>query len=280
MINAERVNRYRTPRRPGDSGSRDIMTAAPTADQVAPSEDDLKQDVNRRTARIAGVWFAITFIASIPALLLYGPVLDHAHYILGTGADTRIELGALLEIITAIANIATAVVLFPILRRVSESIALGYVAIRIVEGTIIVLGLISLLAVVTLRQDIGGAAAADSSSLDVAGRSLVAFHEWTRLLGPQFCAGLGNGILLGYLMYKSGLVPRRMALLGLIGGPLAFAGGILVLFGAFDNGSAPLFLITLPEILWEASLTIWLLVKGFRPAPILSRGASPALQTS
>lgn len=235
---------------------------------------------SRKTALIAGVWFAITFIASIPALLLYEPIRDHADYILGAGADTRIEFGALLEIITAVANIATAVVLFPILKRVSESIALGYVATRIFEGTIIGVGLISLLAVVTLRQDIGGAGAADSGSLEIAGRSLVAFHDWTRVLGPQFCAGFGNGILLGYLMYKSGLVPRGMALLGLIGGPLAVVGGILLLFGAFDNGSAPLFLITVPEILWEASLTIWLIVKGFRPSPILSGDPSPSLQTS
>jgi hypothetical protein len=234
----------------------------------------------RRTAFIAGVWFAITFIASIPALLLYDPVLNDADYILGAGADTRIELGALLEIITAIANIATAVVLFPILRRVSESIALGYVATRIVEGTIIVVGVISLLSVLTLRQDFAEAGGADSGSLNIAGQSLVAFHEGTRLLGPQLCAGFGNGILLGYLMYVSGLVPRRMALLGLIGGPLAVAGGILVLFGAFDPFSAPLFLITVPEILWEASLTIWLIVKGFRPSPILSGDASPVLQTS
>ena len=160
--------------------------------------------------------------------------------------------------------------LFPILKRQSESIALGYVASRVLESTIIVVGLVSLLSVVTLRQDVGGAGAADSGSLVIAGRSLVAFHDWTFLLGPQFCAGFGNGVLLGYLMYRSGLVPRRMALLGLIGGPLAFLGGILVLFGAFDPGSAPLFAFTALEIAWEASLGIYLIVKGFKPAPILS----------
>ena len=236
---------------------------------------------SRRTAPYAGLWFAGTFVFSIPAGLLYDPVLTDVNYILGAGADTRIELGAFLEIITAIANIATAVVLFPILRRQSESIALGYVAARTVESIIILVGVVAVMSVVTLRQDFAGAGGADSGSLNIAGQSLVAFHEWTRLLGPQFCAGFGNGILLGYLMYKSGLVPRRMALLGLIGGPLAVAGGgILVLFGAFDPFSAPLFLITVPEILWEASLTIWLIVKGFRPSPILPGDASPLLQTS
>jgi len=223
---------------------------------------------SRRTALIAGLWFAGTFVFSIPALFFYDPVLNDADYILGAGTDTRTELGAFLEILTAICNIATAVVFFPILRRVNEAVALGYVALRIVESTIIVIGLISLLSVVTLREDFAGAGG-DSGALGMAGQTLVAFHEWTRVLGPQFCAGFGNGILLGYLMYKSGLVPPRMALLGLIGGPLAVAGGTAVLFGVLEAGSPGLFLLTALEILWEASLTIFLIVKGFRPSPIL-----------
>jgi hypothetical protein len=223
---------------------------------------------SRRTALVAGLWFAGTFVFSIPALFFYDPVLNDAYYILGAGADTRTEFGAFLEVLTAICNIATAVVLFPILRRVNEAIALGYVALRIVESTIIVIGLISLLSVVTLREDLAGAGG-DSGALGMAGQTLVTFHEWTRILGPQFCAGFGNGLLLGYLMYKSGLVPPRMALLGLIGGPLAVAGGTAVLFGALEAGSPGLFLLTAPEILWEVSLTIYLIFKGFRPSPIL-----------
>jgi Domain of unknown function (DUF4386) len=156
-------------------------------------------------------------------------------------------------------------VLFPILKRRSESIALGYVASRIVESMIIVAGIVSVLSVVKLRQDIGGAAGASSASLDSVGRSLVAFHDWTFLLGPQFCAGIGTGMLLGYLMYMSELVPRRMALLGVIGGPLALLGGILVLFGTLKAGGGPLFLITALEIAWEASLGIYLIVNGFAP---------------
>jgi hypothetical protein len=170
-------------------------------------------------------------------------VLNDADYILGAGADTRTEVGAFLEILLAIANIATAVVLFPILRRVKEAVALGYVALRIMESAIIAIGLISLMVVVTLRADFAGAGG-DSAALGIAGQTLVAFHEWTRILGPQFCAGFGNGILLGYLLYTSRLVPPPMALLGLIGGPLAFAGGTAVLFGALEAGSPGLFLLT------------------------------------
>lgn len=225
---------------------------------------------SRRTALVAGLWFAGTFVFAIPAGLLYDPILTDAAYILGTGADTRIELGALLEVLLAVSGIATAVVFYPVLKRQNEAVALGYVAARTVESIIILVGVVAVLSVVILRQDIGGAGAADPATLEIAGRTLVTFHEWTRLLGPQFCAGFGNGILLGYLMYTSRLVPRRMALLGLVGGPLAVAGGILVVLGAIElePGSAPLFLFTVPEALWEASLTIYLIVKGFRPSPI------------
>jgi hypothetical protein len=219
----------------------------------------------RKTALVAGVFFVVTFVTSIPALLLYGPLLDHADYILGPGADTRISVGALLEVLLAIANIGTAVTLFPVLKRQNEAVSLGYVATRVVESTIIVAGIVSVLTVVTLRQDFAGTGA-DAASLTLAGKSLVAFHDWTFLFGPAFCAGFGNGLLLGYLMYRSGLVPRRMALLGLVGGPLCFASGTAVLFGAYEQTDASAFLVTLPEIVWEASLGIWLIVKGFKPS--------------
>lgn len=226
----------------------------------------------QRTARIAGIWFILTFVFSIPAALLYGPVLDDAGYVLGGGGTTRVQLGAFLEILTAIANIATAVVLFPILRRVSEGIALGYVAVRIVESTIIVLGVASLLTLVALHE---GRAAPGGIGLVTVGQSVVALKDQTFLLGPAFCAGFGNGLLLGYLMYRSALVPRPMALIGLIGGPIAFATATAVLFGAYEQQSPVNFLFTLPEIVWEASLGIWLVVKGFRPVPVITGEGHP-----
>ena len=230
----------------------------------------------RRVALIAGVWFAITFLASIPALLLYEPLLKHHNYILGGGADTRIAVGASLEIILVIANIATAVVLYPILKRQSQSVSLGYVASRTIESAVIAVGIVSGLSLVTLRQDVGGAGAANSASLVLAGRSLVAVHDWTFLLGPAVCAGFGNGVLLGWMMYRSGLVPRGMAMLGLIGGPLIFASAIAVVLGAYDNGTSVNSLLSVPEIAWEASLTVYLIVKGFRPSPILGPDVAAA----
>jgi hypothetical protein len=219
----------------------------------------------RKLARIAGVLFVITFITSIPALLLYGPVLNHTGYIVGAGADTRVLLGAFLELLLIIANIGTAVVLFPILKRQSESLALGYVTARVVESAFIAVGILSVLAVVTVRQDLAGTGS-DPATLTTVGRSLVAIKDWTFLLGPGFVVGIGNGLLLGYLMYRSGLVPRRMAMLGLVGGPLICASGIAVLFGLIDQGGAGQNIATIPEFLWELSLGIYLTVKGFKPS--------------
>ena len=223
----------------------------------------------QRTARIMGGWFLATFVFSIPALWFYDPVLHDTGYVLGGGADTRVALGAVCEILTAVAGIATAVVIFPIARRVSESVALGYVASRTLESTVIVSGVVSLMAVLGLRQDLAGTGGANASLVAV-GRGLVAFHDQTFLLGPQFCAGIGNGILLGYLMWRSGLVPRGMAMIGLVGGPLAVLGGVGVLLDLWADPSTALFLFTVAEIVWEFSLSIFLLVRGFRPSPVLS----------
>lgn len=218
---------------------------------------------SRRTARIAGLWFIGTFVFSIPALLFYDSVLSDADYILGSGFDTSVSVGALLEIGVAIANIATAVVLFPILRRVKEAVALGYVTVRTIESAMILVGVISVMSIVTLRDDLAGSGV-DPESLTLAGQSLVAFHDWSFVLGPQFCSGFGNGLLLGYLLYKGKLVPPRVALLGLIGGPLCFLGGVLVLFGVLDAPSPGLFVITAPEIAWELFLCVYLTFFGFR----------------
>ena len=222
---------------------------------------------DRKTSLIFGLFFAGTFVFSIPALFFYDSVLHDTSYVLGGGFDTRISTGALFEILLAICNIATAIVLFPVVRRVREAVALGYVASRIVESVIILSGVISLMSIVTLRA--GFAPGGDTAAFTMAGRSLLAFHDWTFLLGPQFCSGFGNGMLLGYLMYRSELVPRRMALLGLVGGPLAFIGGVLVLFDVLKPMSAGLFALTAIEIVWELSITIYPIVKGFRPSPMI-----------
>jgi hypothetical protein len=223
----------------------------------------------RTIATVTGWLFLITFVTSIPAaFVFYPPVLNDPNYIVGAGADMSVKLGAFMEVILVVANIGTAVVLYPLLKRQNSIVALGYVTARVMEGAMIAVGILSLLSVVTLRQDFAGVAGVDAASLVPIGSALVAVHDWTFLLGPGFLAPLGNGILLGYLMYRSGLVPRGMAMLGLIGGPLLIVAFVAVLFGAFAQVSLPVAIATIPEFLWELSLGIYLVVKGFKPSPI------------
>jgi hypothetical protein len=219
---------------------------------------------DQRLARITGVLFLITYATSIPALLLFeSTVLDDARYIVGAGDDGRVRLGAFLEVILIIANIGTALALFPVLRRHSEALSLGYVTARVMESVFIAVGILSLLALVTLRDEGGDAA------LIPVGEALVAIKDWTFLLGPGFVVGVGNGLILGYLMYRTGLVPRGMAVLGLIGGTLICLSGIGVLFDVFEQGSAPQLIATIPEFFWELSLGVYLAVKGFKASPTL-----------
>jgi hypothetical protein len=229
----------------------------------------------RRRAFVTGVLFVITFVASIPAVILYDPLLKDPNYVLEVGADWRMHLGALLEFITGIANIGTAVVLFPLLKRESETLALSYVASRIVESTLIAVGIVCVLGVVTLRVSAAGSPGADAGALLVSARALVAMHDWTFVLGPGLLAGFGNGLLLGTLLYRSRLVPRPFALLGVVGGPLIFASGIASLFGLYPQLSPLAFIFGMPEIVWEASLGIWLTVRGFSPSsPLLQSAAT------
>ena len=229
----------------------------------------------QKIARVTGVLFVITFIASIPPVLfLYGPLLDDPRYILGGGAaDNGASLGALLEMILIIANIGTAIVLYPVAKRVNEILALGFVTARVIESAFIAVGIVSILTLVTLRQE--AAAGADAASLLAVSQSLVAVHDWTFLLGPGFVVGIGNGLILGYLMYRSALVPRGMAVLGLIAGPVLLARFLGILFGVFEPMSVLGSLMVVPEFIWELSLGIWLIVKGFNPPAVASLSAEP-----
>ncbi len=223
---------------------------------------------SRRISLIAGLLFLATFVTSIPAAILYDPILGDAGFILGVGSEARVTVGAVLELLLIAANIGTALVLYPVLRRQSEVAALGWVSARIIESVFIAVGLIALLAMVTLRQE----STADAAVLSAIGDSLVAIHDWTFRIGPGLVVGIGNGLLLGYLMFKSGLVPRGMSVLGLVGGPLLFVSGVLVVLGGIDQGSLAKAVMAIPEILWEASLTLYLIFKGFRPSPVLEQG--------
>ncbi len=221
----------------------------------------------RKTALVAGVFYLITFI-SIPTLALYGPVKNHRDWILSSGSHTGVLVGGFLEVIVALAGIGTAVTLYPVVKRQNEGVALGFVAARILEAAMIFTGVISLLSLVTLRQDLGGAAGAtgaNAAALVTTGASHVAVYNWTFLLSQSLMPGI-NALLLGSLLYRTRLVPRAIPVLGLIGAPLLICTVIATLFGGFKLGSPEL--AALPVGAWELSLGVWLVVKGFKPAPI------------
>ncbi len=231
-------------------------------------------DPTRKTALAVGVLFILTFVTSIAAALMYMPILTDPTYITGAGAsvDARIFAGAFLELMLILTNIGCAVVLFPLLKRQNEALALAYVTARLVECAFIGIGLLSLLTIVTLRQ---GSTAADASSLVVVGKALVALHNWTFLLGPGFSDGIGTGLILGWLLYRSGLVSRRMALFGVVGGPLLAASGAAVLMGVIPQGSALQGVATVPEVIWEVFLGLWLTFRGFSRTTVASDDARP-----
>jgi hypothetical protein len=228
---------------------------------------------SRTTSLAAGGLYVLTFAASIPALFLIGPVLNNPDYIVSAGADTQVMLGCFLDLITALAGIGTAVALFPVVRRQNEALALGFVTSRMFEAAAIAIGVVSILAVVTLRQDLAAAAGSDPGQLMTVGHSLVAVRNWTFLLGPNYMASV-NALVLGTLMYRSRLVPRPIPLIGLIGGPLLFAASTALLFGVIERSSVVFNLAVAPIFARELSLGLWMLIKGFRPSPITGERAA------
>lgn len=218
----------------------------------------------RRTAVVAGVLYLVTHVTSVTAVGLYGPVLHHANYINGSGGDARTLVGGLLEVILALAVVGTAVTLYPVVKRHSESGALAYAALRTLEAATILVGVVTVLAVVTLRQQLAGAAGTQTTTLAITGRALVAVHNWTFLIGPGLVCGT-NTLVLAYLLYRSGLVPRFIPVLGLVGGPLVFASNVAVMFGAYGQTSGMAAAGAVPVFAWEISLAIYMITKGFKP---------------
>ncbi|HYO85120.1 MAG TPA: DUF4386 domain-containing protein [Dermatophilaceae bacterium] len=226
----------------------------------------------RKTALVAGVFYLVTFI-SIPTLALYGPVKTQTDYITSSGADTGALWGGLLEVIVALAGIGTAVTLYPVVKRQNQGLALGFVATRTLEAAMIFAGVASILSLVAMRQ--AGASGAEATSLTTVGETLVAFYNGTFLLG-QSLMPVANALLLGTLLYQSRLVPRVIPLLGLVGAPLQLTAVILTMFGVVDRVSSVTGLLVIPDVLWELSLGLYLVIKGFKPSPVTAGMVEPS----
>jgi hypothetical protein len=224
-------------------------------------------DPMRNHARAAGIFYLLTFASSIPALILIGPVLHNADYVTSGGQDTRVLWGCLLDAVNALTAIGSAVALYPVVKRQNRSMALGFVTSRMLEAAVVMIGVVSLLAVVTMRQDFAGSTG-DAASLTVTANALVDLRNWTFLLGPGLMPAF-NAILLGTLLYRARLVPRIIPTVGLIGAQLLFAAFIAIFFGAIDQVSSVSAILTLPVAAWELSVGLWMTFKGFTPSPVL-----------
>jgi len=248
-----------------------MSITAPTPAATAPTTDPM-----RRTSRAAGILYLITFV-SIPTLALYKPVKDHVGtFVLGAGNGTGVMWAALSEVVVGLAGIGTAVVLFPVLKRQSETAALGVVAARLLETALIFVGVISVLTIVSLHSDVAGTAGTDATSLVTTGHGLVAVYTWTFLLSQSLMPVIVDS-LLGYLFYRSGLVPRILPMIAFVGAPLLLASDLAVFFGAYSNTSAVALFAALPVAVFEFSLGSYLIVKGFKPSAV---AALPPVHTA
>jgi hypothetical protein len=214
------------------------------------------EQTQRKVSLTAGLLYLLTFV-SIPTLAIYGQVKS-ANYILGAGPDTAAVIGGILEIIVALAGIGTAVVLFPLLKKQNESAALALVSARILESGTIFVGVAFLLTIVTLRQSGAG-----TDALPVS-HALASLYDRIFLLGQSFMPAICD-LLLGYLLYRSRLVPRGLALIGIVGAPILLVAYIAVMFGLVGQHAPVAGLAALPVAVFEFALGWWLLIKGFNP---------------
>jgi hypothetical protein len=215
----------------------------------------------RKAALAAGLFYIATIVFSIPALRLFDGVLNDPNFVHGAGGDGGVLWGAIFDVITALAGIGTAVALYPVIKRHGPGRAIGFVASRSLEAATIFVGVMSLLAVYTLRQDVAGT---DPAALSVAAQALVAIKNWSFLLGPGVMPAI-NALCFATIMYRSRLVPRWIPAVGLIGAPLLLVSSTATLFGAWDQVSSIATLMAVPIATWELSVGIYMTVKGFRP---------------
>jgi hypothetical protein len=230
----------------------------------------------RRTSLAAGALYLLTFV-SVPTLALYQDARNDAGFVLGAGSGSGVLLAACTEVVVAVTCIGTAVVFFPVLRRQSETAAIGFLASRVAEGALIVVGVVSVLTLVTLRTDVAGTADADPASLVTTGHALSATYDWTFLLS-QSLMPVFNALFLGYALYRSGLVPRILPTLGLIGAPLLLASDVAIFFGVYDRAAPIALLAAAPIAVWEFSLGVYLVLKGFRPSAVAALPPAQAVR--
>ena len=225
---------------------------------------------NRDIAIFVGVLYILAAVTAIIGFALYQPILNDPEYIIkGSANETQVIWGAFNELILAFSIIGISVMMYPIVNKENENIAIGYVCFRIVEAILIIIGIISLLSIVTLSQEFVTSVAPNASSYLIAGKLLVILHNWTFLFGPNLALGPST-LMMSYFLYDSKLVPRFISVMGLVGGTLILACALLVMFGVFLQVSIWGAIFAIPVFAYEMSLAVWLIVKGFNSSVVYS----------
>jgi hypothetical protein len=220
----------------------------------------------RKTALVGGILYLVTFLGSIPAAILVGPAINDPTFVTGTGSDQQVTLGLVLELVNVFGLIGCGIAFFSVVRRVHEGLAIGYVATRLFEGAVITVGVLSLLAVVTLRQQ--GAADGNADSLVPVSSALVALRSWAMVIGPNMAAF--NALMLGTALYRARLVPRPLPALGIIGAPILISYVVLTILGWNLQGTPFQVIAVMPFFIWELVLGLWLTFKGFNESSPLA----------
>ena len=237
-------------------------------------------NTNRRAAIFVGIMFICATVSAMLGLLVfYPPILTGPDYLINGAAHTNeVLLGALMEVVVVLANIGTAIGLFPVLRPYGERIALGHLLFRFLECVAITVGIVAILSLLTLSQAFVAAATPDASAYHTSGTLLLATYKWTSMLGPLVFLGV-NTFMYSYLLYKSKLVPQPLAGLGLTGATLVLVAALLVLFGVYPQLSVPVTLLALPIAVYEMILAVWLIVKGFNSSAIAATSVKTEAHT-
>ncbi|OBZ10289.1 DUF4386 domain-containing protein [Bacillus sp. FJAT-26390] len=221
----------------------------------------MKQD--RMNGIILGIFYILAAGASIIAVVCYEPVLSEQWYMaVANGSETEVIIGVLNDLLLVVTAVGTAVMLFPYLRHWNEHIALGYLCLRFMEAVFIAIGLVGILALLHLSSEYQAASPASEGNLQTIGVVLQSFHSWTSVLGPNLMLGI-NTSLYSYLLFRTGLVPKPLAIVGMATAVLVFIAGLLNMFDIIGSFSVAKGLIALPVGVYEMSLAVWLIVKGF-----------------
>lgn len=229
---------------------------------------------SKLNARIIGVLYIVATVAAIIGLILYNPILNDPDYLVsGAKNENQIILGAIFELILACSAIGTAIMLYPYIRKQNESIARGYVCFRFFETVLIVIGIVSVLSLLTLSQVFVSSDNPSISAYQTSGALLLAVHDWTFILGPNFMLGV-NTLMYSYLLYQSKLVPRFISVMGLAGASMIIIAALLEMFGVIQQVSTWGTILAIPIFFFEMILAVWLIVKGFNAKMLQSASVS------